>query len=149
MASTILKSAAPSSRINHKTARHNIHWDSPVDTDLAYYTSVTGHHSLVTNEQIYMNSSSKQPVHTTMAIGHHNQYWFTLRTRKAGESLQCASYVENKDTNSNDAGKEMCSVQNANETATIQKLTEDTPTQKTTRHHQVQAQLLTMICTTP
>ena len=92
-----------------------------------------------------MNISSNQLIWATAATSRRIQLPTRMDNIKAEGTLQCVSDVENKGTNSNNARKEACPVQSVSTTATILRLAEDTPPQKT--NHQVQVQHSTT-CTT-
>ena len=49
--------------------RHNLHWNSPIDTE---FTRVTSCQGTATNDVRYMNLSSNQLTIPTMVKGHHN-----------------------------------------------------------------------------
>ena len=124
---TILKTTAPSSCVNTQTTRHNLHWNSPIDTE---FTMVTSHQNTAMNDVRYMNLSSNQLTIPAMVTGGHNPILaHTDSTENRRESPMCASNAENKDTNSKDAGNKMSSAPSVNVTTTMQKPVEDTQPQ--------------------
>ena len=124
---TILKMTAPSSCINTQTMRHNLQWNSPIDTE---FTTATSHQGTANNDVRYMNLSSNQLAIPAMQQVTTIPYQLTPTTQKTVENLLCDSDAESKDTNSKGAGNKTSSAPNVNVTTTIQKPVEDTQPQQ-------------------